>query len=372
MIEFKSDCGHTVRARDEDAGKKVRCSYCGHEAQVPSSDQDDFDFLFHELERSEAAAKGKGAARAPAGPFSRGRRGEFNPFDVALKLVYATVLVTVIVVVYKKVIRPYYDESRNQQAYGQNEPGEPPPPERRREDQRRARRGGLMGLNSRGGLYIASFPAGTWAYYADAALKPAGRVADLENRARVRTGEQLTVPDGRYTVEVALVWNDPSLKRYPGYTDLRRKLQNAAGAAERDRIVNHFFLPDRADDVFVCDSEDQTYIVRQFHDVRTRSDRWTAVHALFIPADLQVEQAIRDYLPARTNYTFDEDHVRGELEYYNVPGRDRLFVLDALKRIGVWPYITVDPTTQVQRTYLFKIGIEDGMFVAPVLTEDRP
>jgi translation initiation factor IF-2 len=35
MIEFKAECGHTVRAKNEDAGQAVRCSYCGKAAKVP-------------------------------------------------------------------------------------------------------------------------------------------------------------------------------------------------------------------------------------------------------------------------------------------------------------------------------------------------
>ena len=38
MIEFKAECGHTIRAKDEDVGKVVRCAYCGREAQVPEDE----------------------------------------------------------------------------------------------------------------------------------------------------------------------------------------------------------------------------------------------------------------------------------------------------------------------------------------------
>ena len=54
MIEFKAECGHTVRAKDEDAGKVVRCSYCGREAPVPSKgeDRDELEYLFSEVEKT--------------------------------------------------------------------------------------------------------------------------------------------------------------------------------------------------------------------------------------------------------------------------------------------------------------------------------
>ena len=229
-------------------------------------------------------------------------------------------------------------------------------------------------MENRGGLYIASFPSVATAYYVDGeTLSPGVRVADAKNSKHVQTDVQLTAPEGTYTIEVVLPWNAPSLTRYPGYNDeLRRKIENAANESEKDRVVQDYFLPDGASDVFVAESEGQIYIVRRFDGVKTRPDRWTALHALFIPADLGAKQAITRFIPAVTNYTFNEDHVRAELAYYNVPAADRVFVLDALKRIGVMPYITVDPQTGVRRSRLFKIGIEDGMFAAPVLREMPP
>ena len=37
MIEFPAACGHTVRARNEDAGKKIHCAYCGRKTTVPAA-----------------------------------------------------------------------------------------------------------------------------------------------------------------------------------------------------------------------------------------------------------------------------------------------------------------------------------------------
>ncbi len=384
MIEFKSDCGHTVRAKDEDAGKKVRCSYCGKDAKVPSTAEDDFDFLFGELDLSESSDTGVGRygrpTPTPSASLSRRRRGEFNTPGVVLKFVYLTVLISIIAVVTKKGIMPYFDGLSNpKEAQGYDD--YPPRADQlrsNREDRRSERRAGLIGLNDHGGgLYIASFPPEATAYYVDSdAVRRGGRVADQKNCRRARSGEQCRVSAGTFTVEVVLPWNAPSLTRYPGYNvNLRRKLGNATGPSERDRVAADYFLPDGADDVFVSESDGQIYIVRQFHDVKTRSDRWTAVRALFVPADLDagwpmaLAVGVTDYMPSAEQYVFDEEHVGSELEYYNVPPSDRAFVLDILRRVGVMPYVTVDPQTRVQRTHLFKITIEDGMFAAPVLSE---
>ena len=371
MIEFKSDCGHTIRVKDEDAGKKVRCSYCGNEAEVPSSDAEDIDFLFADL-GEDALASSKKRTKMAA-PFSVGRRRDFNPFDIALKLVYATILIVVVVVVFKKVVQPYYTDAMDIDDEWVDDVADQTPTRGARSASLPDSDGGLIGLSGRGGLYIASFPSGATAYYVDSdAVRPGQRVSEAKNCVRGYTDAQINVSSGVFTVEVVLPWNAPSLTRYPGYTALRRRLENAASRTEKDQIVTDYFLPDGAGRVFVSQTEDQIYVVRQFHGVVTRSDRWTAIHALFIPADLGAEEAIQRFIPAKTNYTFDEEHVRGELDYYNVPAADRMFVLEALKRIGVMPYVTEDPTTRVRRTRLFKIGIEDGMFAAPVLSEVRP
>jgi hypothetical protein len=67
------------------------------------------------------------------------------------------------------------------------------------------------------------------------------------------------------------------------------------------------------------------------------------------------------------NYSFNEQDVRDELAYYQVPDTDRQFVIDVLKRLGQVPYVTPDG-----RMRLFKIRIEDGRFAAPELREAVP
>ena len=93
MIEFKGECGHTIRAKDDDAGKVVRCSYCGKEAQVPE-EEDELDFLLTEVERTgdfdppKSRRRAKPRPSAAAGPPIR-PKSDFNPFGVALKMCYA-------------------------------------------------------------------------------------------------------------------------------------------------------------------------------------------------------------------------------------------------------------------------------------------
>ena len=102
MIEFKADCGHTVRAKDENAGGVVRCSYCGKETQVPESGGDELDFLFRDLEQGEEVSRKARRKRRKAGgpPTSGGaRRRPFDPFAVVLRLCYAAGLIVIVIVI---------------------------------------------------------------------------------------------------------------------------------------------------------------------------------------------------------------------------------------------------------------------------------
>ena len=78
MIEFKAECGHTVRARDEDAGGVIRCSYCGRNAKVPDNLDSDLDFLFQDLDQSAQPVaerrRGGGSGSAANSPAARGGR----------------------------------------------------------------------------------------------------------------------------------------------------------------------------------------------------------------------------------------------------------------------------------------------------------
>ncbi|RJP36638.1 MAG: hypothetical protein C4547_07015 [Phycisphaerales bacterium] len=380
MIEFKAECGHTVRARDEDAGKKVKCSYCGQDTPVPGQNPDDLDFLFHEVEEASASAAPPRRRRGRrAAPFAKLPRGDDSPMGLAMKFVYAAALLGVIFIVSKELIVPYFTAPAKRSARGSGaEGGEPEAPQR---PQRPAPGNphGLIGLETgRGGLYLASFPPNASAYYVAAqAVDKSGRVADVRGCQRVQTDAQVAVPEDVYVVEVAFPWNSPNLTHYEGYSEFRRQLENAPAASSRagdgrkcrDDLAGEYFLKDGADRVMVAETDDQLYVVRQFQNVRVRQDRWTAVRVLFIPADITAQALTAKVAQIPTQYSFDEDYVRGELQYYAVPAADRMHVLDLLKRIGVMPYRTKDPLTNVTRTRLFKIGLEDGMFAAPVIEE---
>lgn len=378
MIEFKAECGHTVRARDEDAGGVVRCSYCGRNAGVPDSASSDLDFLFNEVQpQAEPDAGGRRRKRRKGKPhFARKNRipGEFNPFALVLRLCYAAVLIIIVFVVAKKFVIPMLDPQKRAQMLAGASPTAPPS---KREDasskaQERTRGPGLIRDIRVTGLYVGSTPTGATVYCLDESKAPAtGRIHQVPGCAQLRTnGEYPHLADGSYIVEVAFPWNDPNLNSYPNYFEFRKQLEPASHE-QRKRLADEYFIPDEASVVFVDQAEDQIYIVRQYRSVAVRQGQSKGVRALFLPRvrggearTFAIEPLVAGYIPNVKTYEFDEKHVRNELAYYGVADADQPFVLEALSRIGLIPYMTAD-----RRVRLFKIGIQDGVFATRVVRE---
>ena len=95
MIEFKAECGHTVRAKDEDAGGVVRCSYCGRRAAVPESREDTLEFLFKDAESASGPPAPPISKRTRKRLFARRaeKRKKADPFAIVLRMCYAALLI---------------------------------------------------------------------------------------------------------------------------------------------------------------------------------------------------------------------------------------------------------------------------------------
>jgi hypothetical protein len=374
MIEFKAECGHTVRARDEEAGGVVRCSYCGRNAGVPESANADLDFLFNEVQQTaEPVTGGRRRKRRREKPlFARGKKppGEFNPFALVLRLCYAAALIIIVVVVARKFVMPLFDEQKRAAIFSS---GAKPPA---RDDASSKAPGRTRGSGLRDtrvtGLYVGSMPTGAAVYCVDESKAPAtGRIHQVPGCIQLRTNGECPHPaDGSYIVEVAFPWNDPNLNSYPNYFEFRKQLEPASHE-QRKRLADEYFIPDEASAVFVDQAEDQIYIVRQYRSVTVRQGQSKGVRALFLPRirggeprTFAIEPLVTEYIPNVKTYEFDEKHVRNELAYYGVADADQQFVLEALSRIGLIPYMTAD-----RRVRLFKIGIQDGVFATRVIRE---
>ncbi|MFH1108516.1 MAG: hypothetical protein V1790_04860 [Planctomycetota bacterium] len=377
MIEFKAECGHTVRARDEDAGGVVRCSYCGRNAAVPDNANSDLDFLFSEVQQTEEpdARSRRRKKKREQRLLRRKKRtpGEFNPFAVVLRLIYAAALAIIVIVVARKFVIPMFDAEKWAQLSGGANPTAPPP---KRDDAgkaaSRARGPGLIRETKVTGLYVGSTPTGASVYCVDESKAPAsGRIHQVAGCTQFRANGEFPHPaDGSYVVEVAFPWNDPTLSDYPNYFEFRKHLEPASHE-QRKRLADEYFIPDEASAVFVDQTEDQIYIVRQYRGVAVRQGQSKGVRSLFLPKirgsdpkAFLIEPLVSGYIPNAKTYEFDEKHVRSELAYYGVAVVDQPFVLEALSRIGLIPYVAAD-----RRVRLFKVGVQDGVFATRVIRE---
>ena len=378
MIEFKAECGHTVRARDEDAGGVVRCSYCGRNAAVPDSASADLDFLFSEVDQqAEPETRKRRRKRGREKPlFARKTRtpGEFNPFAVVLRLIYAAVLISIVFVVAKKFVIPLFDPQKRAQMLSGVSPAAPPAKlnDASSKPPARTRGPGLIRDTAVTGLYVGSMPIGAAVYCVDESKAPAsGRIHQVPGCIQFRTnGECPHPPDGSYIVEVAFPWNDPNFINYPHYNEFRKQVEPAS-QEQRKSLADDYFIPDEASAVFVDQTEDQIYIVRQYRGVTVQQKQSKGVRALFLPkifkADsplFMIEPLISGYIPNVKTYGYEEKHVRNELVFYGVVESDQQFVLEALSRIGLIPYMTAD-----RRVRLFKIGVQDGVFATRIIRE---
>lgn len=382
MIEFKADCGHTVRAKDEDSGRVVRCSYCGRAANVPDQKSGDgLDFLFTNLEAQSAPTA---AQRVPTqrrkGLFSRKARrpGEFNPFAVVVKLCYIAAILIVVIIVGRLWVIPLFKEDGLAQrllpkATTDTAQAKPQRGGVEAAGDRNAPKPGLIGREGMSGLYVNSTPPGAAVFCIETARAPVkGRVNVVDGVQQMQTpGSFSGLHDGEYVVEVVLRWSDPTLVKYEGFTDFRRSVQNAT-AEERRRRMLEYFIPDGASDVFV-DQRDDLYLVRQYRGVTLRQQSSSGVRALFLPrlltadrSGLSVERLVNEYLPKTPAYVLLDEHVRSELDYYGVKVTDEAFVMEALRRVGVFPYLS-GSTAQ-----LLKIRLEDGTLAVEPLSEVSP
>jgi hypothetical protein len=230
---------------------------------------------------------------------------------------------------------------------------------------------GLVIGRPRHGLYVSSTPTGALVWCIEAGRAPAkGRIAGVNGARSSRTdGACPNTPPGQYVVEVAIPWNDKGFARHEGYVDFRRRVENGT-EAERKNYFEAFFLPDESFDSFVDQTPDQIYLVRQYREEVGR-DQLGGVRALFLPrlksgirGAFAIDPLLTDHLPRTRVYSFDEELVRNELAYYEVPEADRGGVIEALYRVGAIPFATPDG-----RTRMFMINVSDGMFSTRVIRD---
>lgn len=389
MIEFKADCGHTVRAKDEDSGKVVRCAYCGREAQVPEDDAGDFDSFFADvgqenLSDQPVAKSSKGSGKKKAGAFVGPRpRKVVDPFNVVTKMAYVAVILIAVIFVGKKYAWPIMSETLFPGAESSKSVGPmadakrtPKPKPKPIKPKAPSRKYGLVEprLEARGkqGIYVNAVPPKVKAFYRPQTEGSQG-YQWLEDPMvkRIRGPSYLTeLQPGAYDVVVMLPVNDPQLKRFRnfGYSRFRASVEREK-PKEADKEAATYFLPDGAQAVKILHMSDRINIIRHYQEIICAGE-WQVLTPLFIPFECPMSEVAAIVPRGVTSFRFDTDDIRDELAYYHVVGEDQTYIVDVLERIGSISYHAVPPGADDNHEYpfrMFRISPVDGIFTARYL-----
>lgn len=343
MIEFKGECGHTIRARDEDSGKIVRCSYCGKEALVTRQAQDDLDVLFDQVEQTgsydaQATKVGQKFHKVKKRQEKRLAAGKpaaaFDPFDIAMKMTYVAVVIIVAFVGMKYVPGLYQSLTGGTSEPPVNEVVDNTPVNRKPVA---ALRRGLLteSLSAKQeGVYVSSVPPGAGIYHLPKTSVTGSILEDPMANKNARTNRALRLNPGKHTIAVAIRINDAELMDLLGYKDLRRKIEDGVPGIEQE--IRRYFVPDGSVATRIEKLRGTLHLVRVF-ECEVDSQTWESTTALFLPRDLGPKETM-EYLPSKKRFGFDDAQVQSELKFYDVTGADMTYVEDALERIGAFSY----------------------------------
>lgn len=365
MIEFKGECGHLIKAREEDAGKVVRCSYCGAESLVVNPDGQDFDRLFNEMERTgeydKRATKSLRKQHRAEKKAAAIEAGATDPIDVIKKMIYVAIAVIVIAITWSqgvKIIRSLPDKpgvsiSKSNGGQPASSPTPTPAPQSRR---------GLLTTRldaNQQGVYVTSVPGPCDVFVVEDWDMRSSIINAPEADFNVRTDSAVRLPASRRFIAVAIRLNHSELMSLPGYPELRRRI-------ERDDYTNSdletFFARDESIATRVDERSSSKYLVRVF-EVRVSTRVWQQVTALFLPD--QPIGALVDRLGNRDNYGFNMEDVKRELAFYQVDPADHDAIIKALRRIGLVVYTPQDGSAARS----FRIDLGSGALTSFELPE---
>lgn len=383
MIEFKADCGHIIQAPDRDAGKIVKCAYCGREIEAPTPTEEP-DILFQEVDLNELA-KGEQVIGGSGRMTIQGQQQEGktapSPADIAqtgnkilrytLLVAFGAICITVLFLVTQSVVNI---PKRSGDAQSKRSiAGTPPEPksERRAEvratpierspgaertpGERQVRSASPQGRrnfvfdSASQGVFVEAFNKNVRIYVRYAASDNDETLGADESEFRGTGATQLSVPTGRFRIAVTLDTADSSLSQLGGFDELRDQLEiesDASSAAQffaRDISVGTSYI----DEIGV-----EPRLVR-YYEVEVRPGQWTLITNLFVPRSSIT--AIVPRLPDVELYEFDTEATRRELNFLNVAVEDTSVVLEMLARAGQVVYPGPDSTHTV-----FEIDVRDG------------
>jgi len=346
MIEFKAACGHSVRARDSDAGKMVQCSYCGQMVQVPHADGGGLEDLLGE------PAETQPPAGPPVGSGLPRVRVPTRLIKTLLGLIYVVVAVVVVAFGLKLVLervdlskessQPVVEETETEMELAAERVS--PKQEARPAGREVGRYGsfedpyaGCSTLSlGRAGLVLRSVPSGAQVY-----LSGGGKGGELEmdptREGKLLRGQTpLTLSNlspGQYRVGFTLPVNWPTLRKWPGYLQYRRRVE---GAHYRK---NDYFVADDADMAGIRDPGNGPLLLHRSYPLVLRNTQWSAAIALFVPAKPLAElQEHFERLAGGVRFQFNEADAREEMAFYNVASQETDGLIEALRHLGkvVW------------------------------------
>jgi len=341
MIEFRAACGHSVRARDSDAGKMVQCSYCGQMVQVPQADGGLEDMLGEPVETQPPAGPPVGSGLPRFGVPTR-------LIKTLLGLIYMVVAVVVVAFGLKLVLeRVDFSKESGAPVVEETEPASEwvsPEPEVRSPGHEAERYSSFENPYAdcstlslgRAGLVLRSVPSGAQVYLSGGG-KGGELVMDPTREGELLQGQTpLTLSNlspGQYRVGFTLPVNWPALRKCPGYLEYRKRVE---GAHYRK---GDYFVADDADRVEIRDPGNGPLLLCRSYPLVLGNKQWSAAIGLFVPARpvAELEQCI-EQLAGGVRFQFNEDDAREEMAFYNVASEEIDGLIELLRHLGkvVW------------------------------------
>lgn len=399
MIEFKADCGHTIRVEDRHAGKIVKCAYCGREVETPTPHKTASDILLAEVDLKELA-RGEGATTAGTTMTIQGQQrgakhreryieGDLTPSKKALRIVlilsYVAVgmIVLVVLILAVKDMSPTSDRAAVPTTTRRSPLDALPtvdstPAGRSREpaSNTASSNGAVTGsgaevvakLGRQGqdfsgaeqGVFVEVFSRSASIYLRSAASEAQDPLGTDEQEYRGDGPTVLPLQPGNYRIGVAMDLHDSQLEELPGYEEMREELE-FGGDVE---AASNFFAHDISTAFTLLEAPGMPSRLVRYYDLNVGAGNWCQITSLFIPAGNMA--SIAEYLPDAVLYSFDEESVRRTLSGAGVPVGDLSFVIDMLQRCGQIVYSPLGAQSRV-----FEINPADGSFATRTITFSR-
>jgi len=343
MIEFRAECGHTIRARNEDAGKMVNCAYCGKKALVPSDEADPMDSLLADtLEESREQAQ----ELDRAAPWGKGLG--MAPLRIAWTAIFVVLVLSVLLLtlrwVYREVVStgeapdPGPAVVTGGTTLARPSPAEASPGEEDQEDKPLPAsprgRNPLADLPSReSGVCVFSVPPDLDVYVEELPVRGEERLGTNSFKGQTKAGEGLmvTLGPGKYRVSVVTKVSNADLMDYLGYPHKVRETIEGAGDIEAAAsAAEDYFIEDGGEEWRVEKRWDTHLLIKTYEVELGR--KWRPIYSLFLPEVSCAE--LPGFASGKVSFVFDDRLAEQELRYRSIPPKDVKTVLDTLECIG--------------------------------------